>query len=95
MTKNEQYWQDTQDALTRVVDSLDINSSQYDDLLCDVRNIRGFINKHEPKKGKWLTPYGSYSYRPTTYKCSLCGCETDNRSNYCPSCGAYMKEVSE
>ena len=53
------------------------------------------FNKHNPKKGKWLTPYGSYSYRLTTYKCSLCGCETDNRSNYCPSCGAYMREVSE
>ena len=49
----------------------------------------------ERPKGKWLTPYGSYSYRLTTYKCSLCGCETDNRSNYCPSCGAYMREVSE
>ena len=49
----------------------------------------------ERPKGKWLTPYGSYSYRLTTYKCSLCESETDNRSNYCPSCGAYMREVSE
>lgn len=51
--------------------------------------------KPERPKGEWLTPYGSYSYRLTTYKCSLCGCETDNRSNYCPNCGAYMREVSE
>jgi len=47
---------------------------------------------NEGKRGKWLTPYGSYSYRLTTYKCALCGVETDNRSNYCPNCGARMKE---
>ena len=49
------------------------------------------IVKPERSKGKWLTPYGSYSYRLTTYKCSLCECETENNSNYCPHCGADMR----
>ncbi len=47
---------------------------------------------NEYQRGKWLTPYGSYSYRITTYQCSLCGYKTDTNSNYCPSCGARMRE---
>lgn len=57
----------------------------------DMEKYKKSIEKSERPKGKWLTPYGSYSYRLTTYRCSLCECETDNRSNYCPHCGAYMK----
>lgn len=49
------------------------------------------LEKSKRPKGKWLTPYGSYNYRLTTYKCSLCECETDYRSNYCPLCGADMR----
>lgn len=42
-------------------------------------------------KGKWLIPYGSYSYWRTIYRCSLCGYETENNSNYCPNCGDYKR----
>ena len=48
---------------------------------------------NEYRRGKWLTPYGSYSYRITTYQCSLCGYKTDTNSNYCPACGARMRET--
>ena len=51
--------------------------------------------KPKRSKGKWLTPYGSYRYRLTIYRCSLCEYETENNSNYCPKCGAYMREVGE
>ena len=47
---------------------------------------------NEGKRGKWLTPFGNYSYMLTTYQCSLCEYKTKHNSNYCPSCGARMKE---
>lgn len=52
--------------------------------------------------------YGSTGYEPV-YECSLCGCveesylrfdepimpEDANFPNYCPHCGAYMKEEND
>ena len=46
------------------------------------------------KKGKWIitndyltTAYGSIDY----VKCSCCGEESLEESDYCPNCGSYMK----
>ena len=47
------------------------------------------------RQGKWLTPYGCYSYRLTTYQCSLCGHKTNDNSNYCPNCGARNKAMKK
>ena len=76
---------------TKAKNAFAITLRSLSEYIKDVENLDTV--KPERPKGKWLTPYGSYSYRLTTYKCSLCGCETDNRSNYCPKCGADMREV--
>lgn len=37
-----------------------------------------------PKLGKW-------NYGSILYHCSLCGCASGHRTNFCPNCGADMK----
>jgi hypothetical protein len=50
------------------------------------------------KKGHWImtsdyltTAYGSVDY----VKCSCCGEDSLEEGNYCPNCGADMREVKE
>lgn len=50
----------------------------------------------QPKRGKWIdtndyvtTAYGSLDY----YKCSCCGEDSLEEGDYCPNCGADMREV--
>lgn len=38
------------------------------------------------KKGNWIDSLDS-----DYFKCSRCGCSNADDSEYCPSCGAYMK----
>jgi hypothetical protein len=52
----------------------------------------------EPKTGHWImtndyltTAYGSVDY----VKCSCCGEDSLEEGNYCPNCGAEMREVEE
>lgn len=53
MTREQQYWEDTQEALNRVFDrceEIDLQSGY--DMLEDIQFIRGFINKHKPRTEK-------------------------------------------
>lgn len=50
----------------------------------------------QPKRGKWIptndyvtTAYGSLDY----YRCSCCGEDSLEEGDYCPNCGADMREV--
>lgn len=52
----------------------------------------------QPKRGKWIvtndyvtTAYGSLDY----YRCSYCGEDSLEEGNFCPNCGADMREVQE
>ena len=42
------------------------------------------------KHGHWIEDNGPQYYGYTGQKCSICGGESDERGNYCPSCGARM-----
>lgn len=45
------------------------------------------------KRGEWVD-YDEDNPLPLEwrYRCSLCGCPQDYAHNYCPNCGARMKE---
>jgi rubrerythrin len=44
----------------------------------------------EPRKGKWKE---HKDYPGLAYLCSECGYFTTMRTNFCPNCGADMREV--
>ena len=46
----------------------------------------------EPKTGRWVKMSDSYG---TYHCCSRCGREGARDWNYCPNCGACMKEESD
>ena len=64
--------------------------------VCDVRVILNDLPSVQPerKKGKWIygeegcfgNPYGHY-------ECSKCGDCFPHKENFCPNCGADMREV--
>lgn len=47
--------------------------------------------KQEIIKGEWLEIENSLK----KYKCSICGKEKQYKDNFCPNCGADMREVKE
>lgn len=56
------------------------------------------VKKQEPKKGNWIMTgdYFTGAYESIDYvKCSCCGEESLEEGNYCPNCGANMREVQE
>ena len=62
----------------------------------DNKDIKGYIEHQptiEPKRGKWINVSGSWS---PNEKCSVCG-EVVHEYNYnfCPNCGADMRERKE
>lgn len=51
MTKEQQYWEDTQEALSRIFDQCEeIDAQSGYDMLEDIQFVRGFINKHMPQE---------------------------------------------
>lgn len=51
MTKEQQYWEDTQEALSRIFDRCEeIDPQSGYDMLEDIQFVRGFINKHKPQE---------------------------------------------
>ena len=50
MTKEQQYWEDAQEALSRIFNQCEeIDPQSGYDMLEDIQFIRGFINKHKPQ----------------------------------------------
>lgn len=50
MTREQQYWEDTQEALSRIFDRCEeIDPQSGYDMLEDIQFVRGFINKHKPQ----------------------------------------------
>jgi len=51
MTREQQYWEDTQEALSRILDRCEeIDPQSGYDMLEDIQFVRGFINKHKPQE---------------------------------------------
>lgn len=56
------------------------------------------VKPQEPKKGNWIMTgdYFTGAYESIDYvKCSCCGEESLEEGNYCPNCGADMREGKE
>lgn len=50
MNKEQQYWEDAQEALSRIFDRCEeIDPQSGYDMLEDIQFVRGFINKHKPR----------------------------------------------
>lgn len=69
------------------------------DLCRDTANLLETLEQ-EPRKGHWImtsdyltTAYGRVDY--VKFKCSCCGEDSLEEGNYCPNCGADMREVEE
>jgi len=52
MNKEQQYWENAQDALSRILVRCEEIGLQSDDMLEDIRCVRGFINKHKPQESE-------------------------------------------
>ena len=51
MTREQQYWEDTQEALSRIFNRCEeIDPQSGYDMLEDIQFVRGFINKHKPQE---------------------------------------------
>ena len=51
------------------------------------------VDAVEVVHGRWIETTSAdkeYGILTTKYECSECACLTDNKSNYCPNCGAKM-----
>lgn len=49
------------------------------------------ITEADETEGSWITIYDPYwPYIETGYKCDQCGHKTNEKSDYCPGCGAVM-----
>lgn len=64
----------------------------FGDAICEVLDLPSVAPK--PKKGKWIITYPDGA---RAFKCNQCKeyASIHHVTNYCPNCGAYMKEDSE
>lgn len=50
----------------------------------------------KPKCGKWIETYISVCFgEMVMYKCDQCGVVVGFKTNFCPNCGARMKELND
>lgn len=66
-------------------------------ILEDKKTIEQIIDEQptiepERKKGKWIETDKHDIYYQPGYKCSVCGVLTTCHGDYCPNCGADMRE---
>lgn len=58
--------------------------------------VHGYWRKYSDEKFMGYGADGRIQYRKVyTYECSKCGRNTAVKSNFCPNCGADMRERSE
>ena len=78
-----------------------VEKERYDILLEHANILAEEMRKYqtadvvERKKGKWDTFFSdSYKVHEIGVECSFCGYRTQERTNYCPNCGADMRKES-
>ena len=49
----------------------------------------------EPNRGTWIDTGSNEGWYAREYRCSECGDTMLGEANYCPNCGADMREVTE
>ena len=79
-----------------------VEKERYDRLLENATIISEALNKYQtadvPERnvGKWDTFFSdSYKVHEIGVECSFCGYRTQERTNYCPNCGAKMRKETE
>ena len=79
-------WEDDIEAITIAIDAL----RQVEELETEIDVLNWTIEKLSKKrpKGRWE----QFMRFNTIKQCSICGCTTDCKPNYCPNCGADMKD---
>lgn len=69
------------------------------DHLCTVGDYVSFLESlsAQPKRktGKWIETDKHDIYYQPGYKCSVCGVLTTCHGNYCPNCGADMRDKKD
>ena len=72
------------------IEDLSYGKKIYDKVIQQVVNMPTI----EPKRGHWI---GIDDFPYETWECDRCGeiIEVDEPPNYCPNCGADMREVEE
>lgn len=60
----------------------------------DVDRLLSLPDVVERKRGKWEYKPSLYPYGVEHFECSLCGESVVDRTNFCPNCGADMREES-
>lgn len=53
----------------------------------DARRMGAEALRNERPKGRWER----FMFFNTVKQCSVCGCTTDCKPNFCPNCGAEME----
>ena len=72
-----------------------VPKEQYQRMVQTVANLTEKVSeliKAKPKSGRWIETNES---DPCYYQCSECGRRSDMLDNYCPNCGADMREVKK
>ena len=73
--------------------------SQYNeawqDALDRAEGAIGNLPSAEPKRGTWIDTGGEEEWYAREYECSECGGTMLGESNFCPNCGADMREKGE
>ena len=58
-----------------------------------IRNVPAAVTKKTEHSGTWHREMTCRVPRLYRYECSECGMENEGPDNYCPNCGAYMRET--
>lgn len=91
------YRQDAIDALCKAVDAKGEYEGEwlYTDEFCKVVNDLPSAQPEQPerKKGEWIDDGFQEEWWGEQFTCSICDETMIGISNYCPNCGAEMREV--
>lgn len=70
-------------------------NTPHEPLKKEIEALKMAIKALEPRKGHWIEhPHeAGPNWEYSSYECSECHIWEDNDSDYCPNCGADMREV--
>ena len=90
------YWHPTTDGRLEVGGAFDNTVYKVEDVWRLTRVLPSVTPK--PKTGHWIADVDRWGDIVTTvngYRCSECNAFNTDKDNYCPKCGAYMRESED
>jgi uncharacterized OB-fold protein len=77
-------------------DNKELKKAVYDDFMEKMAELAKNVKSKHVKHGRWIfNAKDAIEMMFTLPKCSECGAESSDASNYCPNCGAKMDEDGE